>query len=69
MKTCPIMHYEGIFDLVELADHVDTCKDCQVVFNNFKRLATRRAGSTKSKAKAEAARLNGLKGGRPRTKR
>ncbi len=47
----------------EMHEHLLNCKTCQALAQYY---FTQRAGSTISKAKSEAARLNGKKGGRPK---
>lgn len=47
----------------QMIEHVINCPYC---YQYFSKESTSKAGSTKSDKKSDAARLNGLKGGRPR---
>lgn len=47
----------------EVIAHVMACNNCQKILNQY---AAQKAGSSITKAKSEAARINGAKGGRPR---
>jgi len=49
----------------EILLHVMNCEECSKM---MRKVFAGKAGSTKSEAKSEAARLNGLKGGRPKSK-
>lgn len=51
----------------DVISHVFHCEKCFKSIRDYVLTdATRKAGSVISEAKAEAARLNGMKGGRPR---
>jgi hypothetical protein len=60
------MRWAWIFDNhTEIALHVTECNECLGII--VKHLASK-GGKSRSKAKANAARMNGKKGGRPRQK-
>jgi hypothetical protein len=52
---------------VLFSQHLEECYTCrQKVIDKITKMNAQIAGATKTRKKAEAARLNGLKGGRPK---
>lgn len=65
-----ITRNQMIINCNNLVSHVQQCEDCtSKLIDYFNYLSTSKAGSTTSKKKAKSSKLNGMKGGRPRSKK
>lgn len=60
-----ILHL-GNVEPKQFLEHRRICKDCDAIYFFILGVSAWQAGSARSAAKSEAARLNGLKGGRPK---